>query len=1075
VDAPTKTAAVSACALDDYELLGEIARGGMGVVYKARQTALKRLVALKMIRTDLHADAARQARFQAEAEAVARLRHPNIVQIYEVGQHRGQPFLSLEFMEGGSLQQALAGTPLPFPQAARLVLTLAGAIEHAHQQGILHRDLKPANVLLGSGVQRFGVGEENAEASTPTPGSWALTAVKIADFGLAKQLHADSDHTQSGTPLGTPSYMAPELAEGKSAEVGPAADVYGLGAILYETLTGRPPFKATTALETVQQVCSQEPVPPSRLQPHLPRDLEIVCLKCLAKEPRRRYVSAGALAQDLGRFLEGRPIQARAARGWERAWKWARRRPLAAASVAVAGVAVLALLGVWAVFTVQLQEARLSAEQLAEERQKQWLRAESEWRRAEANQEKTLEAVDRFLTRVGDKKLADIPAVTEVRRDLLTDALQFFQRFLDEKENPDPSVRRQAALAAQRAYRIYNMLGQPAEQYQATKLAVDLLRRLAAEFPDDPSYKHDLSLSVHALGIWHSGNGPPADRIERAVHYLHEALALRQELVDKYPGRAAYRDSLARTYTALGIQYQRTDKRLPQVEKAYQAALELRQALVLESPTPEHQAALASLYHNLATFAYRRGHLDEAEQYWGQARATYEPLAKARPGDLDLQDNLAKMYEYVGIVYTDRGLTDQAIQVLRQGLAIHRRLARDYRFSSGFRHLEAQAYNNLGRAYDKAGSLDECQNAYSSARDILRDLVKEYPSATTFAFDLAKVSANLGLAYAAAGKLAETEQTCKEAVDVMEPLARAHPDNINYAAELGRIYLALGKVQLHGTDPRPGQPDWAKRAVDVLEEVVLRAESLHEARQSLIDAQLGRAILLLSEGQSGPALVAFKRVEQLGYASRDQLSVLRAAAYIGSGEHARAAAEVKALDDLSFLEKNALFHLYLAAIYGGAAAAAECDAAQGEAERDRLTRSYDARAVALLARFLGQGHQPPPADVLNWPPVMKANQDLRAFVPLFTTPHFAFVLARGYARAASAEPGANGADPDRARKNAALDRQAMDFLHSAHARGHFAVPTWLQFLKSDPDLRRFEGQPEFQRLLSEAAAARQKL
>jgi tRNA A-37 threonylcarbamoyl transferase component Bud32 len=286
--AATEVAEISAHAFGDYELLGEIARGGMGVIYKARQTTLKRLVALKMIRTDLRGDAMRQARFQAEAEAVARLRHPNIVQIYDVGQHRGQPFLSLEFMEGGSLQQALAGTPLRFREAARLVLTLAGAIEHAHRQGILHRDLKPANVL------RTGDGTH-----------------KIADFGLAKHVHADSGQTESGTPLGTPSYMAPEQAEGKSGAVGPAADVYGLGAILYEALTGRPPFKATTALETVHQVCTQEPVSPSRLQPPLPRDLEIICLKCLAKEPRKRYASAGALAEDLGRFLDGRPIQAR--------------------------------------------------------------------------------------------------------------------------------------------------------------------------------------------------------------------------------------------------------------------------------------------------------------------------------------------------------------------------------------------------------------------------------------------------------------------------------------------------------------------------------------------------------------------------------------------------------------------------------------------------------------------------------------------------------------------------------------------------------------------------------------------
>jgi serine/threonine-protein kinase len=266
-----------------YEILEELGRGGMGVVYKARQTALGRIVALKMILHADHAGLEARARFIAEAEAVARFQHPHIVQIFEIGEAGGLPYFSLEFCPGGSLDRKLGGTPLPADEAARLAETLARAIEAAHRAQVVHRDLKPANVLL------------TAEGEP-----------KVTDFGLAKKLDVQGQ-TQSGAVMGTPSYMAPEQAGGQK-DLGPAADVYALGAVLYKLLTGRPPFKAATALDTILQVVNEEPVPPQRLHSKVPRDLETICLKCLQKQPGRRYVSAEALADDLHRFRAGEPI-----------------------------------------------------------------------------------------------------------------------------------------------------------------------------------------------------------------------------------------------------------------------------------------------------------------------------------------------------------------------------------------------------------------------------------------------------------------------------------------------------------------------------------------------------------------------------------------------------------------------------------------------------------------------------------------------------------------------------------------------------------------------------------------------
>jgi tetratricopeptide (TPR) repeat protein len=297
-------------AIPGYQILGELGKGGMGVVYLARQVQLNRTVALKMIRSGEHAGADERMRFLTEAEVIAAIGHPGIVQIHEFGTHEDCPWFALEYCPGGSLAHKINRTPLPPGEAASLVSQIAQAVQAAHEKGIIHRDLKPANVLMTA-------------AGEP----------RVTDFGLAKRVEGDSGLTQTGAILGTPSYMAPEQAQGMKT-IGPAADVYALGAILYECLVGRPPFRAATTFDTIIQVISDEPVPPQQLNALVPADLETICLKCLQKEPQRRYTSAAALADDLRRFLQREPILARPVAAWERAWKWSRRRPMAAALVA---------------------------------------------------------------------------------------------------------------------------------------------------------------------------------------------------------------------------------------------------------------------------------------------------------------------------------------------------------------------------------------------------------------------------------------------------------------------------------------------------------------------------------------------------------------------------------------------------------------------------------------------------------------------------------------------------------------------------------------------------------------------
>lgn len=381
-DAPLSSEAAPLPQIPGYEVEAVVGRGGMGVVFRARQLRLNRLVAVKMALAGSYAGPSERERFVREAETAAKLRHPNIVAIYDVGEAGGQAYYTMEYVEGGTLAETLAGAPQPARQACAIVAALAGAVDAAHQSGVVHRDLKPANVLL-----------------TPdgTP--------KISDFGLARSLDGGAGLTQSGAAVGTPSYMAPEQARHSKTPAGPPADVYALGAILYELLTGRPPFRAKTAVETVQLVVGHDPVPPSRLAATVPRDVETICLRCLQKEPLRRYGSAARLADDLNRFLRGEAISARPEGRLERLARWVRRRPILSAAVAtVLLTAAGGGTGAWWLISERAEEARVrAAERAATERAAEddlnemaALLQMARWPEARA-------ALDRATVRIGDR------------------------------------------------------------------------------------------------------------------------------------------------------------------------------------------------------------------------------------------------------------------------------------------------------------------------------------------------------------------------------------------------------------------------------------------------------------------------------------------------------------------------------------------------------------------------------------------------------------------------------------------------------------------------------------------------
>ncbi|HEV3237974.1 MAG TPA: protein kinase [Gemmataceae bacterium] len=600
-----------------FEILEEIGHGGMGVVYKARQKGLNRLVALKQMRAGLHAEPKELARFRREAETAARLHHPNIVAVHDVGDQDGQPYLVMEFVEGISLAQRLGQSTLSPEKAAELVETLARAMDYAHGQGVVHRDLKPSNILLSpiSRLQNADLeGIQSTLGNSPkTTQPLALSTQhflpKISDFGLAKRLDVQESHTQTGAILGTPGYMAPEQALGKAGEIGPAVDIYALGAILYESLTGRPPFRAATLLETLELVRVQEPVALRQLQPGVPRDLETICLKCLEKSPRRRYESAKELADDLRRFLNREPIRARPVSRAEKALKWARRKPAWAALwlVVLAGVASL-LAGV-AFHNARLREEIERTEASAQEARRQHETALLNYRKAH-------ETLKKILTRLEEDRLFEQPQLMEHRRYVIDTALTYYLEAARDLGDLDPDLRLEAAIAIRQAGFLHQSLGQVEKADAELQRAQSALQALATDFPNRQDMRWELAHCDFLLGGLCAEKIPP--EWGQAEAWLTKSLILSQELAQE------------------------------------------------DSSQPKWQEGLAQAYHALACLNNNANHDEKAEEFFIKEKGVREALEKSPDDTVFNRFCLAEIDVFLGIVYRKEGKSALTVVALQE-------------------------------------------------------------------------------------------------------------------------------------------------------------------------------------------------------------------------------------------------------------------------------------------------------------------------------------------------------------------------------------------------------------------------